>query len=420
MSKVPFSAIAKVNPSRNSIRVPLDTPVSFIPMEDVSESGQWYRHRYRQLKDVQSGFTAFSENDVLFAKITPCMENGKGCIANGLINGIGFGSTEFHVLRAINGNDPRFVFHWAQSRELRLKAEAFMIGSAGQQRVQASFFEKFEVPAFSPDEQRRIALILDTADLAISKTEAVIAKLENMKTGLLHDLLTRGIDENGELRDIHSSKEFKTVEHMGLVPKSWTVCRLDEVADVQRGKFTHRPRNDPDYYGGSFPFVQTGDVAAAGGERLYNYSQTLSYLGASISRVFPIETIAITIAANIADTAILGIPMYFPDSVVAAVVKAPNIPRFIELCIRKSKRSLSALAPQSAQKNINLTDLRPLHILLPRPDEQERIAEKYEAIQKRIVTETEIAEKYKSLKQGLLSDLLTGKKQLHQVVGAST
>jgi type I restriction enzyme S subunit len=270
------------------------------------------------------------------------------------------------------------------------------------------------------DEQRRIALILDTVDAAIAKTEALIEKLKQIKSGLLYDLLTRGVDENGELRNTANSHEFVSSNKHGMLPKTWSVCRLDSVADVQRGKFTHRPRNDPDYYGGEFPFIQTGDVAAAGGERIYSYSQTLSLLGTTVSRVFPIETVAITIAANIADTAILGIPMYFPDSVVAAVVKTPNVPRYIELCIRKSKRTLSALAPQSAQKNINLTDLRPLPILLPRPDEQGRIAAKYESIQKQIVSETGIAQKYKSLKAGLLNDLLCGRKPTRQFVGVPT
>src|SRR5690606_15758042 len=109
--------------------------VPFIPMTDVSESGRWTFKQSRPLKSVTAGFTAFEEGDVLVAKITPCLENGKGVHAVGLENGIGFGSTEFHVLRARMGNEPRFVFHLSQWRRFRRAAESQMVGSAGQQRV---------------------------------------------------------------------------------------------------------------------------------------------------------------------------------------------------------------------------------------------------------------------------------------------
>lgn len=100
MSDTALSAIAEINPK---VRIPKEITgndeVSFIPMGDVSESGDWITRQTRQLRSVTAGFTAFEEGDVLVAKITPCLENGKGAHAQGLRNGIGFGSTEFHVLR---------------------------------------------------------------------------------------------------------------------------------------------------------------------------------------------------------------------------------------------------------------------------------------------------------------------------------
>ena len=103
-------------------------------------------------------------------------------------------------------------------------------------------------------------------------------------------------------------------------------------------------------------FIQTGDVTSAEGGVLSSYSQSLNKRGVSVSREFPEGSIAITIAANIAGTAILGFPMYFPDSIVGAIVKPPHSTRYIELCIRRAKPRLNARAPQSAQKNINLED----------------------------------------------------------------
>jgi type I restriction enzyme, S subunit len=181
------------------------------------------------------------------------------------------------------------------------------------------------------------------------------------------------------------------------------------MAEVSRGKFTHRPRNDPKFYGGKYPFIQTGDVAAAEGEYVSTFSQTLNDRGIAVSQEFPTGTIAITIAANIADTAILAIPMYFPDSVVGAIVHSIHSNRFIELSIRKAKRILDARAPQSAQKNINLQDLRPLLLAAPARDEQDEIAMRYEALQSQLQSEKDALEKCRSTKSGLMDDLLTGR-----------
>jgi type I restriction enzyme S subunit len=98
-------------------------------------------------------------------------------------------------------------------------------------------------------------------------------------------------------------------------PNGWKLLRLDQLGTVARGRSRHRPRNDPALYTGPYPFVQTGDVKAAG-LRLYNYTQTYSELGLTQSRMWPAETLCITIAANICDTTILGIPACFPDSIV--------------------------------------------------------------------------------------------------------
>jgi len=202
------------------------------------------------------------------------------------------------------------------------------------------------------------------------------------------------------------AEEFKD-SPLGRIPKDWDVKPLSELADVDRGKFTHRPRNDPRFYGGSYPFIQTGDIANSSGGILSTYSQTLNERGITVSREFPVGTIAITIAANIADTAILGIPMFFPDSVVGAVVKKPNSIRYVELCIRRAKQRLDARAPQSAQKNINLEDLRPLLIPVPSPEEQHRIAEVIDTIDSTIAHTSSLIAKLKQMKAGLLHDLLT-------------
>ena len=121
-------------------------PVSFVPMSAVSEHGKIDCTEIKPYGAVKKGFTYFAENDVLFAKITPCMENGKGAIAEGLSNGIGAGSTEFHVLRPMEGkSNPYWLYTITMFDEFRKKAREMMTGTGGQLRVPASFLEKYPV-----------------------------------------------------------------------------------------------------------------------------------------------------------------------------------------------------------------------------------------------------------------------------------
>lgn len=257
--------------------------------------------------------------------------------------------------------------------------------------------------------QQRIAEILSTVDEAIEQTEALIAKTQQIKAGLMHDLFTRGVAADGQLRPPREeAPQLYKESPLGWIPKEWDVRPLDKLADVNRGKFTIRPRNDPRYYDGQYPFIQTGDVALAGGRVLASYSQTLNSLGLGVSRLFPVGTIMVTIAANIADTCILGIPMCAPDSLVGVVPNAGEVARFLELCIRRRKRWFENRAPQTAQKNINLDDLRPMLVPYPAPDEQARIAERYEAIDAQLLENEEAATKLGMFKRGLMQDLLSG------------
>ena len=141
--------------------------------------------------------------------------------------------------------------------------------------------------------------MLDSIDEVIERTEAVIAATERLRDALLHELLTRGVP------GWHS--EWKDAPGIGTVPACWDVVRLEDVAQVERGKFAHRPRNEPRFYGGAIPFIQTGDVVQSNGS-IKEHSQTLSEIGLSISRLFQAGTIVITIAANIGETADYDLP----------------------------------------------------------------------------------------------------------------
>ncbi len=143
-----LSDFAWVNPS-TEINLDLSDEVSFIPMESVDgKEGRITAPQERKVKRVNSGYTRFQEGDILWAKITPCMQNGKSAIANNLINGIGFGSTEFHVIRSKNTSiiKNEFIHLILRLTEVRKAAMRYFVGSAGQQRVPKDFLEGLYIP----------------------------------------------------------------------------------------------------------------------------------------------------------------------------------------------------------------------------------------------------------------------------------
>lgn len=190
---------------------------------------------------------------------------------------------------------------------------------------------------------------------------------------------------------------------------SWKIFRLEEIASVERGKFSVRPRNDPKYFGGHLPFIQTGDVSNAN-IFVKNYSQTLNYAGIEVSRVFPEGTILITIAANIGDTAITQFQVACPDSLVG-INPNTNITNtyFLKYVLDLSKETLDSQATQNAQKNINLQILRPLPCCLPVLEEQTKIATFLFAVDEKIAQLSRKHELLQQYKQGMIQQLFSQK-----------
>lgn len=142
-----------------------DVDVSFVPMPAVSEKGHMDCSAIKKYAEVKKGFTYFAENDVLFAKITPCMENGKGAIAKGLSNGIGAGSTEFHVLRPIaDKSTPHWLYIITMFEEFRVGARKVMTGTGGQLRVPISYLAEYPVVLPPIDLQEQFASFVEQSD----------------------------------------------------------------------------------------------------------------------------------------------------------------------------------------------------------------------------------------------------------------
>ncbi len=169
--------ISNINPSKTEIKnLPNDLDISFIPMESVSdEMGEIQSGRIRKLGEVRKGYTYFKENDVLFAKITPCMENGKSAVAKKLTNGIGLGSTEFHVIRTKSDVIPEWIYHFIRQKSFRVEAETSMTGTAGQKRVPEIFLKNVKVPIPNVKTQKSLISYLHEMQRKLE----TISKLQN-------------------------------------------------------------------------------------------------------------------------------------------------------------------------------------------------------------------------------------------------
>ena len=176
-----------LNPRRPNIALCDTDKVSFVPMSAVSEDGYLIDMIDEEYGKVKKGFTYFENNDVLFAKITPCMENGKGAIAHGLTNGVGMGSTEFHVLRPIEGiSSSYWLLALTRMPIFRERAAKNMSGTGGQKRVGASYLEHFMIGLPTIEEQRHFEAMYKQADKSKFELERCIENIDKVIKSLIN------------------------------------------------------------------------------------------------------------------------------------------------------------------------------------------------------------------------------------------
>jgi type I restriction enzyme S subunit len=209
---------------------PCLSEVSFLPMEAIGEQGQLDTSITRPIEEVESGYSQFSNGDVVIAKITPCFENGKGSLIRGMLGGIGYGTTELHVLTPGPEIDGRFLYYITVDPRFRRLGEANMTGAAGQQRVPEEFIRNYLVPVPPLNVQRAIADYLDreTAriDALIAAKKRLLELLAEKRRALITRAVTRGLDPHAPMRD-------SGIPWLGEIPEDWQtaplryLCQLD-------------------------------------------------------------------------------------------------------------------------------------------------------------------------------------------------
>lgn len=176
----PLAEVAEVNPKKVEVKeLPGDTSVSFVPMAVLQENrDSFHPTEVKQLGEVAGSYTYFRDYDVLLAKVTPCFENGKAGIARGLVGGIGFGSSEFYVVRAGDETVPRWLYHWLTTPDFRGRAAAKMTGTGGLQRVPRSVVEEEMIPLPPVETQQAIVVELEAEQALVDANRELIARFE--------------------------------------------------------------------------------------------------------------------------------------------------------------------------------------------------------------------------------------------------
>jgi len=271
--------------------------------------------------------------------------------------------------------------------------------------------EKILLPNPSLIDQESLAEVIETQftrlDAAIKSLKTIKAKLEIYRQSVLKaafqgNLLYKEVDkEKVSLLDA----EFQ-------MPRTWKLGKLSDLGEFGRGKSKHRPRDDKSLYGGKYPFIQTGDVRNAK-TRIVNYSDTYNEVGLKQSKLWPTGTLCITIAANIADTAILDFDACFPDSVVGFCAKDSTTSYYVMYFIQFLQKIIDSQASATAQKNINLAVLEALDIPVLEIDEQKAIVNEIESrfsvIDKLEQTITTALLKAERLRKSILKAAFEGK-----------
>jgi type I restriction enzyme S subunit len=186
--EIRFSDLLNINPTIPKSGIDPNINVSFVTMADVTEDGYISTKETRKLAEVKKAFTYFAENDILFAKITPCMENGKGAIATDLTSLIGYGSTEFHVLRPLLDSDLYFCFFLTQMPFFRKKAEQHMTGSAGQKRVPSDFFSTFRFIAPEAEKRHEIGKVTLEMEKNLQQVKSQIKFSQQLQKSIINQI----------------------------------------------------------------------------------------------------------------------------------------------------------------------------------------------------------------------------------------
>ncbi len=303
-----------------------------------------------------------------------------------------------------------FMFNWKEYNQSKLYGSTISY-------IRLQNLTDYQVSLPPLAEQERIAdkieALFQDIDEGVERLKSAQAQIKQYRQSVLKSAFEGKLTEKWRKANPQRKQDIKSDITLYTIPETWVWCKLPDIGELNRGKSKHRPRDDEKLYGGKYPFIQTGDIKKAN-KYIAEYHQTYSEFGLSQSKLWDEDTLCITIAANIAETAILKIKACFPDSVVG-FIKNEHLyaVELVEYYIRTIKNTLEKYAPATAQKNINLSTLSDILFPLPPLDEQRQLLAE---IEKRFAVADELEkvvneglEKADKLKQSILKKAFEGK-----------
>lgn len=385
---------------------PIDNPIYFdekgefawVRIADVTKSNTFLKKTQQKLSNLGSSKSVKIYPEDIFLSIAgsvgkPIITKIKCCIHDGFV-----------YFENLNLNKKYFFYIFLSKQPYR------GLGKMGTQlNLNTATVGSIVIPLPPKSEQTAIANYLDQKlekiNAFITKKKQLITLLEEQKAAIINDAVTKGLDKTVAMKD-------SGVEWLGDIPEHWEVRKLKYATEVLRGKFTPRPRNNPKYYDGNYPFIQTGNIASAN-KYIKEYNQTLNELGREVSKEFPTNSIVMSIAANIADVAILTFNACFPDSVLGFKVYENTNVDFLFYQLKNLRSEFFKIAIKSTQYNLNVDRVKNVKVFLPPKPEQQKIVQHIETATKKIdrtirtiQKELDLVSEYKT---ALIAEAVTGK-----------
>ena len=370
MRKYKLSDVAVVNP-KDKLE-DLAIRVSFVPMQNVSENGDIDVSQTRLALEVSKGFTSFVDGDVLMAKITPCMENGKGAVATGLCNGRGFGSTEFFVIRPDHTKvRSEWIYYYTTQKQFRLDCEHNMTGSAGQKRVPKAYLEnkKIEIPA-------------------LAEQDDVLAKLGHIKRILT--LRQQQLQKLDELVKARFVELFGDAIHND---KGWENDTVEKLCKEIYGGGTPS-KSHPEYYeDGDIPWVSSKDMKT---DVLTDSQIKINQLGVdnSTARMVPINSVIMVIRSGILKhtlpVAINAVPITVNQDLKVFIPNKRVLTRFLAIQFKMHEKDILSGVRAVTADNIEFNSLKQRELIVPPIELQQEYVTFLEQIDKSKVIDTNI------------------------------
>ncbi len=395
--------ITEINP-KLATELPSELEISFIPMRCVAEmSGEMDLSIIRHYKEVRTGYTHFQNGDVIFAKITPCMENGKVAVVNKLKNGIGFGSTEFHVIRLLAQMPSSLLFFFLIQESMRGDAQRHMTGTAGQLRVPVKYLSEVLFPLPPLPEQHRIVAKIEEfftrLDAGVEALTGAKLQLRRYRQSILKSAFEGKL--TADWREAHKGEmepasfllekiqagRVKSSKHKELplpdtsdlskLPDGWEWARVSDIGQIETG--TTPTKSKPEYYGKEYTFYKPTDLNA--GYFVRDSQDGLSLQGIKKARLLPPNSILVTcIGATIGKTGFIRQEGASNQQINAIITDKSISPEYIYfICISPYfQKSIMDNASSTTLPILNKGKFEVLSLPVPPLEEQRKIVEEIE------------------------------------------